>query len=321
MRNSDIKRIQTNKEKYGKAGTFGSEKSIRNQRKSIFKNHLGITDDEFEYLTDEQIKATYGRFCSMRMRTKILIRIQKHFNLTEDEINNITEDDFNNYKKIVYTEALRVKGRKTAIDYNLGNPDEMTPEELLKLSGYTKGLNASKRTEKQKDNDRRKWKITHFKNYYSGKTDYDKLSNEQIDDLYRNYLNDSGRLEKTTKNGRGGKWNKGWYHSNKFNVDIFYRSSYEKYFLEFCENSDIIKKLEFHLNGIKYIFKNQSHWYFPDFLINETYLVEIKAKYQLKEEQTKAKIQAGIQHCIDKELAYLIITEDNLFGEDLCKLF
>lgn len=304
-----------------KGQNSGSPKTIREQRKSIFRNNLGITNEEFEYLTDEQIKLTYGRFCSMRMRNKILIRIQKYFNMSSSDIENISEEDFNKYKKIVYVEALKVCGKNTVIKYELGNPDEMSDEELIKFSGYTKGLNAKKRTEKQKKNDKRKWKITHFKNYYSKEINYDELSDEQIDDLYRNYLNDSGRLENTTKKGRGGKWNKGWFHSDKFNVDVFYRSSYEKYFLEFCENSNIIKKIEFHLNGIKYIFKNQSHWYFPDFLINDIYLVEIKAKYQLKQEQTQAKFQAGIQYCIDKELTYLILTEDNLFGEDLCKLF
>jgi hypothetical protein len=321
MRNIDEKRLKTNIERYGKKGTFGSKESIKNQRKSIFRNNLGITDEEFDYLTDDQIKATYSRFCSQRSKNKILIRIQKHFKLNDFQIETLSDQEFGDYKKIVYVEALVTKGRKVVLENNFGNPDEMTKEELLKYSGHTKKMNASSRTTKQKQTDSIKWKTTHLKNYYDKNIDYNEFNNEQIDDLYRNYLNDSGRLENTTVKGRGGKWQKGWYHSEKFNCDIFYRSSYEKHFLEFCENNDIITKIDFHLKGIKYIWKNQSHWYFPDFLINEKHLIEIKAKYQLKEEQTQKKIETGYKFAHENNIKYVVITEIELFGDNLCNLF
>ena len=52
-------------------------------------------------------------------------------------------------------------------------------------------------------------------------------------------------------------------------------------------------------------------------------MIEIKAKYQLKEEQTQLKIQSGLKYCKNNNLEYKILTENELYKnnieEYLCK--
>jgi hypothetical protein len=317
------KRIESTKKTCnGKGSGFGSKESIRKQRISILLAK-GYSKDFLNAQSDEKLKNLYSDEVSKKLKSKKnkLIRIKNTFNISEEVLEGYTDEKINELFKECHIEALKIKGKNVIEKYELGNIKDFSEEDLLKLSGYEKKKNARKRTKKERKNDIRKWKITHLVNYYSISLDtYNNCTNEEIDNLYRIYLHNSGRLDKMAKNGRGGKWKKGWVHLKRLNEKIFYRSSYELDFLLLCDLNNDIRYIEHNLFGIGYIQNNENHWYFPDFIIhykNKKYMIEIKAKWQLNEENTKNKTSAGKDYCLNNNLKYIILTEDQLYNQEV----
>jgi hypothetical protein len=69
------------------------------------------------------------------------------------------------------------------------------------------------------------------------------------------------------------------YHSQKYNDDIYFRSTYEKYFLDLMKKNNLINNVK-NCFSIKYIFENKQKIYYPDFLLefnNNKYIIEIKS--------------------------------------------
>lgn len=97
-------------------------------------------------------------------------------------------------------------------------------------------------------------------------------------------------------------------------------SSYELAFVVYCFDHHIV--IDRNTIGFKYTFNNKQHTYYPDFLVNDTY-IEIKnycsdrvvAKIQSLPETIKFKILylKDIQHCID----YCI----EAYGKDYTQLY
>jgi hypothetical protein len=109
----------------------------------------------------------------------------------------------------------------------------------------------------------------------------------------------------------------GWFESIKFSNKFYYQSSYEKMFLEFCESSNKIKALQRLSFVIPY--KDNSgkqRNYYPDFLVNQTNVIEIKPKSMLNYNHNKQKIAAGKKYCDKNGYEYKLLMEDELKNLD-----
>jgi len=109
---------------------------------------------------------------------------------------------------------------------------------------------------------------------------------------------------------------KGGFIYNPFtDGDEFYRSSYEKAFIEYCIANNILWTSK-HKIFIPYIDnQGKNHIYLPDFTIkwnNKNYLIEIKAQWQLKHnyKNIEQKIIVAKDFCFKNNMIFLLITED-----------
>ena len=89
----------------------------------------------------------------------------------------------------------------------------------------------------------------------------------------------------------GGYSKKGYFFSEKNSKMFFYRSSWEKRFMEQLEEDRSTFFYEVEPFAIEYKFDGSIHRYIPDFLINDELIVEIKPRFKLEEPQTIAKIK------------------------------
>lgn len=109
----------------------------------------------------------------------------------------------------------------------------------------------------------------------------------------------------------------GYFESKKFNKNIFFRSSYEKKFLELAEKDENIISLIDAPFRIEYIFDGLHKNYVPDFLVetkdNIKKLIEIKPLSLVDFEQNIAKHNAAREHCLVNNIEFEILTEENLF--------
>lgn len=112
--------------------------------------------------------------------------------------------------------------------------------------------------------------------------------------------------------GRGHKI--GYFYSEKMNKKIFYRSSYEFRFLQWCELNKKIKIFDSCNFSIQYEVNKNVKNYLPDFIINNKIIVEIKPKSMLKFNVTKAK--AALLFCKNNNLYYTVLTESELSNLD-----
>jgi len=113
------------------------------------------------------------------------------------------------------------------------------------------------------------------------------------------------------------------YFSEKYNTEYTIDSSYELDFIKWCEINGI-KSLVKYRPIIKYVFNNKIKKYYPDFLINDDFIVEIKANsirpYHLESE--KRRLHAGLNQSYkfklisDKEL-YVNVRKNRNINEIL----
>lgn len=125
-------------------------------------------------------------------------------------------------------------------------------------------------------------------------------------------------------------------------TQIFFRSSYELKFMQYCDLTESITEYQSEEFFIPYIspIDNRVHRYFPDFFVkykdkngnNRTLVVEIKPKKDLKEPDTnpkrktkswayqvktwavnQAKWKAAKEWCADRQYEFKILTEKDLF--------
>ena len=110
--------------------------------------------------------------------------------------------------------------------------------------------------------------------------------------------------------------NKSKVFSKWENKDISLDSSYELEFFNKCSDNCNVNSLIRESIKIQYVSPtdNLSHTYFPDFLLNDHYLIEIKPNYKLDDEVNICKFNAADEYCRLNNLEYVIITEDYLFN-------
>jgi hypothetical protein len=89
--------------------------------------------------------------------------------------------------------------------------------------------------------------------------------------------------------------------------------------LEFCETSNKIKALQRLSFVIPY--KDESgkqRNYYPDFIVNQIVVIEVKPKSMLNYNHNKQKIAAGKKYCNKNGYEYKLLMEDEL--KDLDKI-
>lgn len=105
------------------------------------------------------------------------------------------------------------------------------------------------------------------------------------------------------------------------NSNLFYQGSYEKNFLELCEELNILDKIKRGFS-VRYNFDNNMLIYFPDFYLEElNTIIEIKSSYWYKihEEKNIAKQKT----CENLGYNYILIIDKNYieFYKKIIKLF
>lgn len=102
----------------------------------------------------------------------------------------------------------------------------------------------------------------------------------------------------------------GYIFHKKFTKEIFYRSSYEKIFLEKIILDDSIIKVTSSPFKIKY---NECKHYIPDFLIEKTdgtkILIEVKPSSQINTYVNQLKFDAAIEFCNQLNIEFKVFTE------------
>jgi len=99
------------------------------------------------------------------------------------------------------------------------------------------------------------------------------------------------------------------------NGKIKYRSSWELKFLQWADNNPNIKKIISEGIKIPYYYKGKLRNYYPDFVIlykDKKLLIEIKPKNMIMNEQNQAKFNAAKKFAKEKNLDFLILTENEL---------
>lgn len=96
---------------------------------------------------------------------------------------------------------------------------------------------------------------------------------------------------------------------------VYYRSSYERLFLGFCEDNNLrVESAENNTFCVDYSYLGSSKRYYPDFYLRDLdKVIEIKPKGMLCIGQNPYKIDSAKRFYGNK---YLVITEDHLFDSD-----
>lgn len=115
------------------------------------------------------------------------------------------------------------------------------------------------------------------------------------------------------------KYKQGYFDSKKNGKKIHYRSSFELEMYNILENIEEVLEYDTECLGIEYIYRGKKKMYLPDVIVkfkDLTYIIEIKPKHMLSDELNMIKFQAARQYCELNNMKFLIVTEDELFGEN-----
>jgi len=138
---------------------------------------------------------------------------------------------------------------------------------------------------------------------------YEKLCKRNVQNVIKSMLNGNHHPYSNCETG--------WFVSNKFNLKLYYQSSYEKLFLKFCESSNKITALQKPNFVVSYIDSaGKDRNYFPDFVINQRVVIEIKPQSLLSVGNNKLKIDNGRKYCNDNGYKYMVVTEKELKNLD-----
>lgn len=104
------------------------------------------------------------------------------------------------------------------------------------------------------------------------------------------------------------------YKSEKFNINKIFASSWEVNFIKLCETIDNITSLIHEPFGIDYE-TDKPHKYYPDFLVNNHIIIEIKPEAKTLDSDVIIKKIAAENFCkMNSEYSYIILTEKLLYS-------
>lgn len=97
------------------------------------------------------------------------------------------------------------------------------------------------------------------------------------------------------------------YYSSKMGCEFFLRSRLELWFSELLDSKFCVKSWCAGPCCIKYDYEQKIKSYYPDFLVNEKFLIELKSGYiySMNAKKSEAKLKAGIRYCQSKNLSFL----------------
>ncbi len=172
--------------------------------------------------------------------------------------------------------------------------------------------------------DGRKFRNENFKNTYDtwlkkyGKEEADKKYSEwKSKESLANSGSNNPMYGKPSPQGSGNGWS-GWY------LGHFFRSLIElSYMVEFLSVSGTVwESAETNKFKIEYAdASGQIRNYFPDFLVNNKCLVEIKPKNLFKSENVRLKKEAAEKWCAENGYEYLLIEPLKLSNEKILELY
>lgn len=129
---------------------------------------------------------------------------------------------------------------------------------------------------------------------------------------------DPVELEKLTKQGKSG-YKSGYFTSHRQNKkEIYYASSYEQKALNILETSSQVTAFDRYKGKVPYIKPSTGleHNYLPDFIVEMTdgtkKVIEVKAKWQLSEVETKSKLEQAEKYFNEKKIQFEVWDEDVL---------
>lgn len=104
------------------------------------------------------------------------------------------------------------------------------------------------------------------------------------------------------------------------NTNLYYQSSYEYKFLEFCENRGILDKVE---NGRRFEYLNEDsdfgYFYLSDFIFDGRYVIEVKSEWIKQLQGGDEKIDAK-RRCVESNGYGFILVMDNDLDEFIAKV-
>ena len=104
------------------------------------------------------------------------------------------------------------------------------------------------------------------------------------------------------------------YVSTKTGKECFVMSKFEKIYFEMLDSDISVKDWISEPFSIRYELDGEEHSYFPDVLVDNKYLVEVKSKYYwyIDKEMCEAKAEAARVYCKQHNLEYKILYEEDL---------
>lgn len=136
-----------------------------------------------------------------------------------------------------------------------------------------------------------------------------KIKNSLLEYYQNENIEHSVNIPKIYKSGKGlcGGFKTG------FKLGVFYRSSYEKQFLDLCEKFNVkVESAATKEFRVRYTLDNKNHWYYPDFYLPDyDIIVEVKPLSLLTFNENDSKIYEGM-----RLYSYWLVTEEELFEEN-----
>jgi hypothetical protein len=171
----------------------------------------------------------------------------------------------------------------------------------------------------QSESVKEKQKLTMVKNH--GVVHYSKTDKFRSDSSKRMFSNNpmknpitSAKVKETQ--AKNNKWTS---ITEKYkSTDLCFQSSYEYDFLEFCENCDVLHLIK---KSPTFKYFNKESYHFPDYIYNDSIVIEIKSKWILDIQGGDKVIQEKIKsvESTGKYKYMLILDKDYYQFEDLIK--
>lgn len=206
---------------------------------------------------------------------------------------------------------------------------ECVKRNLIKIPAVAKGAIIG--TRRQKDDDvkekisnslKKQWKENYEERMESWRAYMESPEYEEYREMRRKqsveYYSIPENLEKLTKQGKKG-YQSGKFISHRQNKKkIYYASSYEQRTLSILETDSDVESFDRCKDVVQYVKPSTGliHNYLPDFEVvdknGDVTVIEVKAKWQLEEEDTKSKLKQAEDYYNEKGINYVVWTEDTL---------
>jgi hypothetical protein len=117
-----------------------------------------------------------------------------------------------------------------------------------------------------------------------------------------------------------GRGHRAAYVESKKAGRVWCRSSYEKLFVEACDVIDCVNYIQTCPFVIEYLDGEKRRRYVPDFLINGTIIIEIKAHGMVHDPHVQLKAKAAEKYAVEHHMSYVMLSQPERFADDVRRL-